>query len=502
MMHEMQLRQKRKDEIMTVDFEKVLRENKEKWENREYIFEKKNGVYEAVTYGAFIDKTRAFAKYMLNEGYQGKNILLYGANCINLMVADLAVLHYVGTGVCVSKEWKYDDIYRAIKMLDVPCVIYGEDKAEVIDEIRKAMPELRYIALGEIDELAEEMKAKSEALSCIPQSDEACCKIIFSSGTTAKPKAVMLCKRNIFAGVPSLLRRCPFNETDVDYLFLPLSHTYGGIYNFLYGLVSGFSIYLCSSVNEMAQEILEVNPTIFCGVPAIYRRFYEGYGEHIAMAFGPNIKYLFCGGACLDEDIRKAYKNSGLSLMDAYGLSETASTFSIQYPDDLDCKCVGTIAEEIEVIVLNPDENGIGEIAVRGDNVFLGYAKDEELTKSLFTEDGFFRTGDMGYLLPDEEHGSHRLYLTGRIKKILLGENGENVEPTHIEKLICEKNSNINKALIYMQDNILSCHVYLLDREERDWEKFFEEINAGLPSYEKVRRFDVVIDSVERRLKQ
>lgn len=487
---------------MIIDFEKVLEINKAKWQNRDYIFEKRNGVYEAVTYGTFVDRVRVFAQYLSGQGYSGKPILIYGANSVNLMIADLAILHYVGISVCVSKEWKYDDIYRAVKMLDIKCVIYGEDKSEVIDALREALPELEYISFTQVGEITESGMASESEEPVVPQDNEICCKIIFSSGTTAKPKAVMLCKRNIFAGVPSLLRRCPFNETDVDYLFLPLSHTYGGIYNFLYGLVSGFSIYLCSSVNEMAQEILEVNPTIFCGVPAIYRRFYEGYGEHIAMAFGPNIKYLFCGGACLDEDIRRAYKNSGLSLMDAYGLSETASTFSIQYPDDLDCKCVGTVAEDIEVVILNPDENGIGEIAVKGDNVFLGYAKDEELTKSLFTEDGFFRTGDVGYLLPDEEHGSHRLYLTGRIKKILLGENGENVEPTHIEKLICEKNSNINKALIYMQDNILSCHVYLLDREERDWEKFFEEINADLPSYEKVRRFDVVIDSVERRLKQ
>ncbi len=487
---------------MTIDFEKVLETNKAKWQNRDYIFEKRNGVYEAVTYGAFVDRVRAFARYLSGQGHKGKPILIYGANSVNLMIADLAVLHYVGISVCVSKEWKYDDIYRAVKMLDIECVIYGEDKSEVIDALRETLPELEYISFIQVGEIAEAGVVSGTGEPVAPQDSETCCKIIFSSGTTANPKAVMLCKRNIFAGVYSLLKRCPFNEADVDYLFLPLSHTYGGIYNFLYGLVTGFSIWLCSSVNDMAQEILEVNPTIFCGVPAIYRKFYDAYGEHIAKGFGTNIKYLFCGGACLDEDIRSAYKNSGLSLMDAYGLSETASTFSIQYPDDLDCKCVGTVAEDIEVVILNPDENGMGEIAVKGDNVFLGYAKDEELTKSLFTEDGFFRTGDVGYLLPDEDHGSHRLYLTGRIKKILLGENGENVDPTHIEKKICDRNKNINKALVYMQDNVLSCHVYLLEAEERDWDIFFAELNETLPSYEKIRRFDISVDSVERRLKQ
>lgn len=483
-------------------FEKALQENKEKWHDREYIFEKKDGVYEAVTYGAFVDEARAFAHYLTAKGFKGKSIMIYGANSVNYMIADLAVLHYVGTGVCVSKEWKYDDIYRAVKLLDIECIIYGEDKSDVVAQVREAVPELTYIPFGDVRKIAAEVMGSGEEILCTPQAEDVCCKIIFSSGTTAKPKAVMLNKKNIFAGVPSLLRRCPFKETDVDYLFLPLSHTYGGIYNFLYGLISGFSIYLCSSVNDMAQEILEVNPTIFCGVPAIYRKFYEGYGEHIAIGFGKNIKYLFCGGACLEEQIRKAYKDSGLNLMDAYGLSETASTFSIQYPYDPDVKCVGTVAEEIEVVILNPDENGVGEVAVRGDNVFMGYAKDEELTRSLFTEGGFFRTGDLGYLLPDEKNGSNKLYLTGRIKKLLLGENGENVEPTHIEKMICNKNTNINKALVYMQDSTLSCHVYLLEPEERDWDAFFAELNEQLPSYEKIRRYDVLIDSVERRLKQ
>lgn len=485
-----------------MNLEKVLKENYAKWQNEDYIFEKKNGVYEAITYGAFLDKTRKFAAYLLTKKYEGKPIMLYGANCIEYMIADLAVQHYVGVSVGISKEWKYDDVTGTMEMLDIPCVIYGADKKDVIDALKDAYPAVDFICFEDMAQLIQVITLEEAEKMCVPQGEDDCCKIVFSSGTTSKPKAAMLSRRNIFAGLPSLLRRCPFTEKDVDYLFLPLNHTYAGIYNFLYSVVTGFKVYLCSSVNDMAQEILEVKPTIFCTVPLICKKFYEGYGEHIGMAFGPNIQYIFCGGAKLDEEIMEAYKKNGLHLMNAYALSETASTFAIQYPDDPDNEAVGTVAEEADVVILNPDENGAGEIAIKGDMVFLGYAKDEALTKSVFTEDGYFRTGDLGYLVPDERKGGQKLYLTGRIKKILLGANGENIEPTHIEELIAGQNPNINKVLVYMQDNTLSCHVYLKQEEDCDWEDFFEKINDGLPSYEKIRKYEVSLDSVEKRLKQ
>lgn len=485
-----------------MNLEQILKENYTKWQNRDYVFEKKNDVYEAVTYGAFLDRTKRFAAYLLGKNYAGSAIMLYGANCINYMVADLAVLYYTGISVGVSKEWKYDDLSRTIAMLDIPCVLYGEEKADVIAELKENYPAIDFIGFHEVEKLAETITLEEAEKLCIPQAEDICCKIVFSSGTTSKPKAAMLSRRNIFAGLPSLLRRCPFTENDVDYLFLPLNHTYAGIYNFLYSLVTGFKVYLCSSINDMSKEILEVQPTIFCTVPLICKKFYEGYGEHIGKAFGPNIQYIFCGGAKLETEITEAYKRNGLHLMNAYALSETASTFAIQYPDDMDNEAVGTVAEEADVIIIDPDEKGVGEIAIKGDMVFLGYVNDEALTKTVFTEDGYFRTGDLGYLLPDAKNGGQKLYLTGRIKKILLGANGENIEPTHIEELICRENTNINKALIYMQENTLSCHIYLKEPEERDWDAFFDAINEQLPSYEKVRKYDVSVDSVEKRMKQ
>ena len=488
------------------NLEKILRHNYEKWHDREYLYEKVDGAYRAVTYGAFLDNVQRLALWLLERGLSEKPVMIYGDNSIHLMTADLAVLHYVGISVCVSKDWSAADVLRAARQLDISCILYGGEKQEVIDTVRKEMPGITCINMSGFPEIfsanPRSNAPENSAGDCVPRDEEACCKIVFSSGTTSMPKAVMLSKKNIFAGLDSLYRRCPFDESDVDYLFLPLSHTYGGIYNFLYSLVFGFRIYLCSDIGEMAQEIQEVSPTIFCGVPLIYRRFYEQCGNGLFAAFGSRIRYLFCGGAYFDENIRRAYRDSGLNMMEAYGLSETASTFSIQYPEDEDSESVGTVAEELEVKILAPDERGVGEIAVRGDNVFLGYAGEPELTKRVFTEDGYFRTGDLGFLRPDERHGGFRLYLSGRMGRMLVGENGENVEPTHIENLISGRNTNIVKAVVYLEERRLACKIYLTNPEDRDWGVFFAEVNTQLPACEHIKSWHILADSAGERWKQ
>ena len=163
-------------------------------------------------------------------------------------------------------------------------------------------------------------------------------KIVFSSGTTGRSKGVQLTIENIFSGLDSLQRRCHLSHQDRTYMFLPLHHTYASICHFFYSLYTGHRIYLASSTNNIAQELLEVNPTIFCCVPIVLTRLYEAYQNNIDKAFGKNIKYIVCGGAPLDKEIRKIFKEKKLCLMQTYALTETSSSFTLAYPnkDDLE----------------------------------------------------------------------------------------------------------------------------------------------------------------------
>lgn len=197
--------------------------------------------------------------------------------------------------------------------------------------------------------------------------------------------------------------------------------------------------------------------------------------------------------ACFDENIRKEYKNSGLNMMEAYALSETSSIFSIQYSNSPDVKSVGTIFENIDVKVINPDENGCGELAVKEDNVFLGYYGNEKATKEAFDEDGYFLTGDLGYI--DE---NNELYLIGRKKRMILTENGENVDPEEIERLIRQR-AEISKVKVYEEGGIIKAAIYVF--QDIDIKTVIESVNQTLPKYKQVKEFNLIRDSIETRLK-
>ena len=485
-----------------IKIEEVLKNDYQKWKNNDYIFEKENGVYKSITFGKFIEKSVYLAEYLLSKNLKGKRIMIFSENSINWMITDIAVMSYVGESVTISKEWKYDDVDYAINLLNIDCIIYSTSKKEIVNQIKNKYKDILYICIeeeyNEILKIGKELNnKKSEMFDFESKSNDECVKIIFTSGTSSMPKAVKLSLKNIFSGAKPLSLRTKLSESDICYLFLPLTHTYGNIYNFVYSLLFGFKIYLASSTQEIPKELLEVNPTIFCSVPLIYINMYNMAKDNLTKVFGNKIRYLFCGGANWDKNIRKFYKDSGLNLLEAYALSETASSFSIEYPNRDDFESVGTIFEDIDVKIIDKDKNGHGEIVVKGDNVFLGYANNEEETKKAFTDDGYFKTGDIGFI--DDKN---RLYIVGRKKKVLLGNNGENISINRISDKIKETNDNISSVKLFIKNGKLNCSIYLKKEDSTNWEKIISDYNKNCPKYERIQEYQIIIDSVYTRLKQ
>lgn len=437
-----------------------IEENLVKFNNKEYLFEKIDGKYNGIKFNEFIEKSKKLASYLINNNLKDKNILLIGNNSINFMISDMAITVYTGVCINLSKDIKEDGIDNIIKSLDVSCVIYTNEQEEKISNINSNVfkvnvDKLDFNKLEVIDNYKE-------------YNNEVCSKIFFSSGTTSKPKGVKLSLKNVFAGWESLQRRTKFNIDDVIYLFLPMHHTYANIYNFYYSLLSGLSIYLSSGLSNVISELREVNPTIFCGVPLIYEMIYKYVGDDLKNAFGNKIKFLYCGGAPLNEDVSDIYKKNNLELLNAYALTETASSFAISYPNNNDSLSVGSIFEDLDVKIIN-EKNGIGEIVCKGDAVFLGYTIDVE---DVFTEDGYFRTGDIGYIK------DNKLYLTGRCKKVLLGSNGENIYVEEITSKLKELDNNINCVNVSLNDNKIEVVLYLEDKNVTDVDKLISKYNG------------------------
>ena len=234
----------------------------------------------------------------------------------------------------------------------------------------------------------------------------------------------MLSLNNIISCIDCFEKRLKFCDCDIFYLFLPMYHAYGGIYNFLYSFMYGASIYLCSDKKKIFDEILTINPTIVCCVPIIFERIYSKYGENVKKVFGKNIRCIFCAGANFDFKLKKIFK-SNFNLIEAYGLSETTSVISEEYlNDDID-ESVGTIYESIQVKILDADLDGYGEIAVKGDNVFIGYDGDMDIYKQCFTTDGFFKTGDIGKICANKifykyRKGTNNKLINGTFKNRII----------------------------------------------------------------------------------
>ena len=466
----------------------IIKRDYYKWNKDPYIYEKnEEGKYEYITFGDFIKESLGYAKYLIDNGYKNKKIIIISENSAQLMEFDLAVSFYVGVSAVVSKEWKANDLIAGIEELKADLVIYSKRFEELVKEV-ESKTKIKTLSMdkakAKFDESLLDLKIKNQ---------NKVAKIVFSSGTTGKSKAVMLSLKNIFAGYASLNRRCNLSHKDSAYLFLPLNHTYAAVYNFMYSLVGGYSLYLASSTQNIGKELLETNPSVFCAVPLVFNNLLAAYKDNINMAFGKNIKYLFCGGAPISKETRKIYKDKGLFLMQAYALSETSSSLCIAYPGDDDLESTGTIFEDMTVKVDNPDKDGVGEIICKGDSVFLGYT-DPSLTKRVFDEEGFFHTGDLGIIK------DNKIFLKGRKKKMLLTSNGENVMAESIENGIKELDKNINNVKAYIKNDKIEVSIYVTD--DIDADKIIEEYNGKVPKYEKVATYVVVKDSIDVRLKQ
>lgn len=474
------------------ELEKFLRADYEKWKDLPYLHEMVDGKYVGITFGEFIEKVNYLGTYFVNNGYKGKNIGIYSPNSIAWMIADVAIMNYVGLSAGLAKDWMGDNLDYAIGKCEISCMLYSKAVEDRLEAVMAKYKDVEFICIeDEFDNMLEKGKSECKELFALePVDEDKPAKIVFTSGSTSFPKAVMLSVKNIYSSYEALGRRIQVDTNDVCYLFLPLNHTYGSIFNFLYSLVFGYSIYLTGDIKNMAQEMMMVKPTVFCAVPLVCVKFCEGakaMNVPLQMLLGGRMRYLFIGGSCLPYDIRQAFIDAGINPMNAYALSETSSGFSIDYPDVTDMDSAGTLLEYVDAKVIDPDEDGIGELAIKGPNIFHGYLNDPEATARAFDKDGYFLTGDLGKIV------GTMVYVKGRKDTMLVLPNGENVS----SKRICEKvksaDPRIASVKAYIRDGYLTCDIFVNGKEniEGDWQAVIDNVNSDLSKFEMIRKFNV-----------
>ncbi len=364
--------------------------------------------------------------------------------------------------------------------------------------------------------------------------------IIFTSGTTGTSKGVMLTQKNLLSCVYACGHQTVFTSDDVFLSVLPMHHTYECACDLaIYSL--GATICINNSVKYFGKNVKKFKPTGLVLVPlyvqTMYRRVIDEIKKNgkqntfnralkisngakkvklnisrmlfsdIISGFGGKLKTIICGGAALDPDLVSNFSQLGIKIYQGYGITECSPLVAVVPPGKTKDASVGYPIKCCDVkIILETDdcsvalENGeIGEIAVKGDNVMLGYFNNPSATEEVFTDDGYFKTGDLGYL---DDDGF--IYITGRKKNLIILANGKNVYPEEIEEYLLKLDS-VDECAVVSRENelgepVITAIIYpakeLLDTEDNDVilnkiKEDIQNVNKLLPSFKQIRNIEI-----------
>lgn len=431
------------------------------------------------TFCGFALDVRAAARYLYNTVGMGSTIAIYAENSYEWTVLYIAVLAYTGVCMPIDKEWVEHDLRNTLGFVKPDAVIYSDLTAEKIQHIKDDLGDIKFIPMEEIFSSSE----RYEDTELIPRNDpDETAMIFFSSGTTGSPKAIPLTQGNIFNNVHILMERTPMTNEDISVLYLPLAHVYAGISNFLYTLVSGMRLYISEDIHSCVADMMLLRPTAVCTVPLILKRMHDAMTDEL-MDMLRNVRWLYCGGSGLDAQLKKWYRDNGIMLLDTYGSTETSAIVATDIPGETELECCGTVFPNLEVRIDSPDDEGCGEILVKGGSVTKGYLGRDDNDK-YFDSEGFFHTGDMGRL--DEKN---RLYISGRKKRLLDMQNGKNVFADELEELIAAQ-TGASKVRVYLEDGEICAHIFT-DKTEDETAPLMEQVSAKLPHFKQIHRYIV-----------
>ena len=506
-----------------------------------------------VTFAQWRNDVRDLGTALIARGLREENIAIVGENSYGWCCSFFGVMAIGSVTVPVDKELPIEDIDGIVTTTGCKAVIYGrtaEQKVvELLKEGRLTSAELLVAidpaAAIDSELLGDKVLTTIDALiaeggKLYQSGDNAyydykidvnkLASIVFTSGTTGKGKGVMLSQANICLDMT--LGMYNFDITRKTLHVLPPHHTFGSTVNYVGHLSQGCEVYISSGLKHVSDEIKEQQPTHLILVPAFLevmnRKIWatarktgkEGLLKammkvsnalrkvgidlrkklfaSVLSAFGGKLELVICGGAKLDEEIIKTFDALGITVLNGYGITECAPLISANRNKYQKPGSVGTPILACRVKIDNPDENGEGEICVKGPNVMLGYYNNPEATAEVFDKDGFFHTGDYGRL--DEEGW---IYITGRKKNLIILSNGKNVYPEEIEAdlqkvegvsevVVYAGESRVQKDKITIVAEIFPDADFLAHKGIADPQSYFEEqvklVNAKMPSYKAVKR--------------
>ena len=544
------------DEPPLPDLKELLRRLTKYFPGRIAMVEKKDGQVVTYTTTQFREDVEALGTALLDMGLKGAHVGIVSDNCYAWVVSFLAVANGVGVAVPIDKELDDASISRLLDKADCDAVFYNRFYKKTVGKHIEGNPSFKaaisldrepdgekLYSFEQLIKHGKELIAGGDRSYTDAEIDrEAPCAIFFTSGTTGSNKGVMLSHKNFSTNVEGIISTIPTEYS--SFALLPMYHVFELSCDIFTALYMNAIIYINDSLKNILKNIELFKPEAMNAVPLVLEGIYNGIWEN-AKGRGQDeilrklVKFsnkmrekgidlrpvlfstirkvfcdrkfttLVCGGAPSRGEYVRGLGDFGFPVYNGYGLTECSPTVTLNLHADEDPTSAGFVFPKTKFIIHDPDEDGIGEIWVKGDNVTQGYYKDDDANAVSF-EDGWFKTGDYGRITQDGE-----LFVSGRKKTMILLENGENIFPEDIEffvmdnipyiredvaleaeKDILGKSRKIIRLVAYVEPNDFpdKSESELLEMLSADIEK----INRKLPSYKKIQDVKIRLKEFEK----
>ena len=536
-----------KEVLEVTDLKDMLNKTRELYGDRPgYKIKIGEGKYKTYTHNEIRDMINYLGTALISLGLKGKRIAVIGENRYEWELAYLSVVCGTGIIVPLDKSLPENELEELIERSEVEAIFYSKKYQETIEKIKYSEKnKLKHLISMDSDihkegiysekeliekgkELVEEGNREFIDAKINPEEMNI---MLFTSGTTSKSKVVALSHHNMVSNVMDFASVLDVDCNDRILSFLPLHHVFECTVGMLYSLYIGAQRSFCDGIRHIVENLNEYKITFASFVPAIYESMYKTILKNLekqgkleavkklmeenkdkTMAekkeifkdihniFGGNIKLFVSGAAALDAEVEYAFRDWGINLCQGYGLTETSPVIGVETNENFRVGSIGKALPHIQARIDDANEEGMGELTVKGPNVMLGYYGDEEATKEVM-EDGWFHTGDLAKI---DEDGY--IFICGRKKSVIVLKNGKNIFPEEMEALVNKvegvkesfifgkqqsddkEDIKINVKIVFDREVMKEAYKAETDEEIRKvLQDKIKEINQIMPKYKAIR---------------
>ncbi len=536
-----------KDILEVTDLKDMLNKTRELYGDKPgYKIKIGKGQYKTYTHNEIRDMINYLGTALISLGLKGKRIGVIGENRYEWELAYLSVACGVGIVVPMDKSLPANELEEVIERSEVEAIFYSKKYEETIKKIKYSEKnKLKHLISMDIDIHDEGIYSEKELIEKGKEivdsgnreyinakiNPEEMRIMLFTSGTTSKSKVVALSHKNLVSNVMDYASVVDVDSNDKILSFLPLHHVYECTVGMLVSLYVGAERSFCDGIRHIMENLNEYKITYAAFVPAIYEMMYKNIWKMIEKKgkveetkklmqeykdksmqekkeifkeihdmYGGCIKLFISGAAALDKEVIETFRNWGINLCQAYGLTETSPIIGIETNEHHRVGTIGKPIPHVQARIDEADEDGVGELVVKGPNVMLGYYNNKKATEEVM-EDGWFHTGDLARI---DEDGY--IFICGRKKSVIVLKNGKNIYPEEMEGLV-NKIEGVKESFIFGKqqtddkDNI-KIHVkivfdkdimkeaYKVESKEDIYRVLAEkikEVNSVMPKYKAIR---------------